>query len=379
MTDGKELPRALVIGALPPPPGGVGILVRAILDSPLSERWRLEPFNLSKPQQEGKPSTVTPWDVVWTLVHLVRLPWVLLVRRPRVALVQSTADTGFLRDLALVLVCRAFRVPVVLQWHGYPEAVQFPGPRADGWRGALFRFGARRAARFIVLADPYAPFFEPLVPRGRLVVIPNFTNGEVFRPSPRAATPSTGNDGSVRVLFVGRVGPAKGTDLLLEAIAHTSAAASAPRIVGTLVGAGETPEAFEAAAAHPLVRAGTVELRGPLGEERLREYASADVFVLPTLADSFPVVILEAMATGLPVIASRLGAIPWILEDGAAGVLVPAGDGEALAEALGRLAASPEDRRRLGARARERQQASFDVKGAVVRLDRTLAEAAGRG
>ena len=45
----------------------------------------------------------------------------------------------------------------MLQWHGYPEAEQFPGPGASGWRGWLFRFGARRAARFIVLADPTNP------------------------------------------------------------------------------------------------------------------------------------------------------------------------------------------------------------------------------
>ncbi|MEO6462529.1 MAG: glycosyltransferase, partial [Candidatus Eisenbacteria bacterium] len=174
-------PRALVVGPLPPPPGGVGRLVEAILASPLAARWQLDVFDLSKPQQEGRPSTVTAWDVAWTLVHLVTLPLRLIVRRPRVALVQSTADTGFVRDTALVLVLRAFAVPVVLHWHGAPESPQFPGPSPEGWRAALFRFGTRRARRVIVLAEPYRPFFEHHIPAARLRVVPNFVDGARIR------------------------------------------------------------------------------------------------------------------------------------------------------------------------------------------------------
>src|SRR5262245_5160995 len=118
--------------------GGVAAVVEAILESSLSERWDVEVFNLSKPQQEGKPSVVTPWDVASTSVPLVQLPWRLLTRRPRVVLAQATADTGYFRDLALILECRALGVPVVLHWHGAPDSTQFPG---SGWRRRLFGLG----------------------------------------------------------------------------------------------------------------------------------------------------------------------------------------------------------------------------------------------
>ena len=369
-------PRALVVGPLPPPPGGVGRLVEAILASPLRERWELDVFNLSKPQQEGRPSTVTAWDVAWTLVHLVLLPLRLLARRPRVALVQSTADTGFVRDLALVLVLRAFAVPVVLHWHGAPDSAGFPGPAGRGWRASLFGFGASLARSVVVLADPYRPFFERHVDPARLVVVPNFVDGaRVAGGDPDARAAAAPDVGAVRFVFLGRIGPAKGTDVLLDAF--EAARARRPGLSLVLVGEGETPAAFRAVGDHPAVRAGAATLLGPLGEERFDQLRAAHVFVLPTRTDSFPLSILEAMAAGLPVVATGVGAIPWLIEDGACGALVPVGDAEALASVLVRLADDAADRRARGERARRRQRARFDSATAALALDAVLRDAAG--
>lgn len=368
---GQEVPRvrpaALVIGPLPPPYGGVGVQVEALLRSPLSERWRLSSFNLSKPQQEGKPSTVTAWDVLWTLWHVIALPARLARRRYDAALVESTADTGFLRDLVLLLECALFGVPVVLHWHGAPDSPQFPG-RAS-WRRSLFRFGARRAARVVVLAEPYRARFEEFVDADRLTAVPNFVDGSTFDGATRPARDT------VTALFVGRVGPQKGTDVLLAALGR--ARQRAPALRAVFVGQGETPQAYAEVARHPLVREGTVRLAGALGPERAREYQEADFFVLPTRADSLPLAILEAMAAGLPVIASDVGAIRWALGEERCGIVVPPGDEEALAAALERLALEPETRTSLGAGGRRRQQELFDSRHAAEAFDAVLTQAAG--
>jgi glycosyltransferase involved in cell wall biosynthesis len=83
-------------------------------------------------------------------------------------------------------------------------------------------------------------------------------------------------------------------------------------------------------------------------------WRDADVFVMPTRGEAFGIVFQEAAAAGLPVIATRLNAVPEIVEDGVTGVLVPPGDLWALVEALRRLAGSAETRRALGAAARAR-------------------------
>jgi glycosyltransferase involved in cell wall biosynthesis len=345
----------------------VGVLFAAIASSALNERWRIEVFDLSKPQQEGKPSVVTVWDVLHSLWHLVALPARIRRVRPAVVLYEATADTGWFRDLALIAVCRLCGVPVVIHWHGAPDSWQFPG--RTRWRQWLFRLGARRAATFIALTEPFGDYFARFLDPARITVIPNFTDRTAFAAPPRPA-----RDG-LALLAVGRVGPLKGFDVLCEAIARTRA--EIPGLTAVCVGAGETEAAWRAACAHPLVQDGTVRLAGQLDAERAAEYRRADVFVLPSRTEIFPVSIVEAMAAGLPVVASDVGGVRWILADGGCGIVVPPGDAAALAAALLRLARDADARVALAERGRRRQQERFDITVVVAALDGVLARAAG--
>jgi glycosyltransferase involved in cell wall biosynthesis len=108
-----------------------------------------------------------------------------------------------------------------------------------------------------------------------------------------------------------------------------------------------------------------VVLTGPLPDpEVIRLYFRSDVFVLPCLeipgdVEGFGIVFLEAALAGSPAVATRVGGIPDAVVDGETGLLVPPGDFEALAEAVGRLLADPELRARLAATAAARARANF--------------------
>jgi glycosyltransferase involved in cell wall biosynthesis len=171
-----------------------------------------------------------------------------------------------------------------------------------------------------------------------------------------------GREGPLRVLFVGNDVERKGIGTLIEAVGQLEGEA-----VLDVVSGDEIPER-EFVRVHRGISAGTDELR--------ERYAEADVLALPTRADAVPWAVLEAMAAGLPVVASDVGAVSELL--GGTGDLVPPGDAAGWAAALRRLAADPERRARLGAAARERVRERYDSAVQTPRLVELLAELAER-
>ena len=154
-------------------------------------------------------------------------------------------------------------------------------------------------------------------------------------------------------LFVGRLDQEqKGLEPLVRSLAILPR--SVPfrlRLVGEDWGGAEVVQRL----ARTLGVADRVTLVGRLPRaELLAEYARADLLVLPSLFEPFGIVLLEAMAAGLPVIASRVGGIPEVVADGVTGLLVEPGNASELASAVLRFAESPSLRARMGSRGRER-------------------------
>ncbi|WP_375491208.1 glycosyltransferase [uncultured Jatrophihabitans sp.] len=143
----------------------------------------------------------------------------------------------------------------------------------------------------------------------------------------RAQRPETS---PTRVLFVGRLVAEKAPQMLVEAIARLPLGEFELRIVGG------GPLADQLAS--DIITNGLedyVELRGAVNQDEiLAQYEWADVFCLPSFAEGLPVVIMEAMSTGLPVISTQIAGIPELVRDGRTGSLVPPGDLDALVEAL---------------------------------------------
>ncbi len=112
-------------------------------------------------------------------------------------------------------------------------------------------------------------------------------------------------------------------------------------------------------------------------DELQRLYSEVDALVVPTLADCVPLVVVEGMAAGIPVVATDVGAIPELLAAG--GLVVPPGDPRALADAIDRLASSPELRARLGQQGHRRARERFDLKLQTDRLVQLLKDSATAG
>lgn len=170
---------------------------------------------------------------------------------------------------------------------------------------------------------------------------------------------------ALRVVCVGTLHEVKGQAVLVEAcrLLHARGVDFECRLVGDGPGRAALARAIAAAGL-----GGRVELVGAQPRAGVAAaLAWADVLAAPSVPtrsgkrEGIPVVLMEAMATGLPVVASRLSGIPELVEDGVGGLLLPPGDATALADALERLARDPLLRRRLGRRGCERVRREFDV------------------
>lgn len=176
----------------------------------------------------------------------------------------------------------------------------------------------------------------------RVTVIPPGVNLDDWpRPAPRRA------GGPVRILFVGGDFARKGGDLLLQAF-RTSALATCELHLVTK------------AAVPPAPGIHVYRDVAPNSDLLLRLYAEADLFALPTLADCFPLAIQEAMAAGIPVVATDVGAIREAVCAGETGLVVPPGDARVLGAALAALAHDAARRRSMGLRARTLAERRFD-------------------
>jgi glycosyltransferase involved in cell wall biosynthesis len=168
------------------------------------------------------------------------------------------------------------------------------------------------------------------------------------------------------ILCVGRLTPAKGQQILIEACRHLHQCGRQLRLV--LVGSGPDEARLKAAvAANGLEQ--VVRFTGALNQAEVRAwYARADAFALASFAEGIPVVLMEAMASAIPCVSTRITGIPELIRDGEDGLLVTPSDTDELAAALARLMDDAPLRHYLGRSGRARVQQKYSLTRNVERL-----------
>jgi glycosyltransferase involved in cell wall biosynthesis len=356
-----------MVGPFPPAVGGLANNMALLSGSSLSRRFSLLPFSTAKRRSRVFPNR-PHWDSLpYLLLHTGRLVGALLRDRPEALYLKATSDTGFLRDMVLMGVARLFGRPVLCHLHGRPMGRLFSG---GGWTQWVTRRGLALADTVVVLSPGLAEAFGEMFPGTRLVPVPNVVDLERFpAPSPRPSRPRP------VVLTVGRLSREKGTwDLLAVAAAL---AAQNVEAEFRLVGIGETAEEEKAlrAEAERLGLGNTVRFLGVRrGSDLVREYREADLFFLPTHAEIFPNVVLEALASGLAVVTTDVPVIPEMFTHGEEGFLHAPGAVEDFVRSLDMLLADDRLRARMGSKARALAEARYGVETAARRIGDLLEE-----
>lgn len=225
-----------------------------------------------------------------------------------------------------------------------------------------------------------AMLIESGVAPTRITVVPSGVEADRFVPSAearaRARRQYAAPDNACVLVVVGALEARKGHDVLLDALARLGH----PTLVVWCAGEGGARAALEAQRATLGLEA-QVRFLGRV-DDVAGLLAGADVMVMPSRQEGLGVAALEAMAAGVPVIASRVGGLPEAVVDGETGLLVPPDDAAALGVALARLAADSGLRRRLGAAGATRVRARFTMAGmaaATLAVYRQVAHEVGHG
>jgi glycosyltransferase involved in cell wall biosynthesis len=237
------------------------------------------------------------------------------------------------------------RFPSVITIHGImAEEAKFlagRGRRARHWLLSEIsdRWCIRRGHHTILITPYVADYFRNRL-AGEHYLIPNPIADEFFEIE-RRESPG-------RVLFAGRLYRLKGVMDLVRATAQVARSRQIDLVLaGSLDDASYVRQLQDEAA--QLGIGGQVHFRGLLSEAELRdELAAAAALVLPSYQETAPMVIVEAMAAGVPVIASDVGGVRYLVKDGETGLLIRPGDVDGLAASLGLLLSDPERRGRLG-------------------------------
>jgi len=345
--------QVVMIGTDPATHGGIASAVNAWAEAGLLARW---PVTYVATHRDGtRPQKLL--RALDALVAFAALAW----RVPCAVLhVHAASRASFWRKLPFIMAALLLRWPVVFHLHGGGFAT-FYGRECGALGRAAVRFVMARAARVIVVSERWKAWVRATFPHARVDCVPNAVP---LRPA------AWDDRDPACIAFVGRLTREKGAFDLLEAVA--SLRSSHPRVRLELAGDGDADAI--ARRAYELGIGDRVLIRGWCAAPELeRLLARAGVFALPSHAEGLPMSLLEAMAAGCPVVASRVGGIPDAVREGTDGLLVGAGDVPALAAALARVLADRDLAARLGGSAQVAVARRHSPGAAIDRIGRIYA------
>ena len=352
------IPKIIAVAQTPPPFHGQSVMNQLLLEGDYSkvELHHVRMAFSDDIQEVG----VFRWKKI---CHLVAVFFSIVVARFRTGaqvLYYPPASPNmvpFLRDCVLLIGTRWLFKRMVFHFHasGLKEFYKrLPWPLQKAFHWAYGRPDLSISISSFAKAD--AEFLDSHV----ISVIPNgIPEPDIVKKLHRSLAQN-----APEILFCGMLSKEKGVDILLEACAHLKTKGLHFRctIVGRAVS--EADQKFFNEFIQSNQMDDIVQLAGPLhGDEKWKAYSCADLFCFPTFysAETFPLVAIEAMLFGLPVVATNWRGLPDIVMDGETGFLVPPKDAKSIAERLENLILDPDLRVAMGAAGRKRYEEKFTV------------------
>ena len=356
MTSPSET-KVLFISPLHGATGGIMSWTKIIVEQGLPDSCHLYVVDIGI-RNKARARMPSSWsgEMYRTARILASLLWHLAFVRPHIVHLNcSLSPRGVFRDLVCVLLVRLWGIPVVVHYHG--NIPEFAGGDKSGihWWGLRKLIGlsklniAMNRNSLACLADlQHGEQRDP-------ALLPNFIQDSVFHY--RVACTVKPSD-CIKVMYAGWINVAKGCREIL------TVARQLPEVKFILLGPVKADMEFQVQSLPANVALGGEVTR----QIALQQMSASDLFLFPSRTEGFPNAVLEAMAVGLPVVATRVGAIPEMIEDGKGGLLVSRPDTDELVSALRTLIADPKMRLQMGEFNRRKAQTEYAYSVVSVQL-----------
>lgn len=333
----------VMIGPNPKSKGGIASVIAAYFNAGLSNQW---PIVFLPTHVEGGRLA----KLRCALSALVRFAALLIRRKAGLLHVHVARRNSFWRKAVFMQLAFWARCPVLIHLHsgGFPA---FYENECGPVRRFLIRHCLKHAEALIVLTKSWQAAYQVFAPK-RIVVVPNFVELSPLNQEPTQPT----------LVFLGRLTQEKGVFDLFEAIARVKG--RYPDLLVRMGGEGNLDEIAPVLAR--LGIADNIRLEGWVDGARKHALLSqATAFVLPSYVEGLPMGVMEAMACGLAVIATRVGGIPDMVEHDVNGILVSPGRPEELAAQIERLISDAALRHRLAMAGRRTIEAHYSAEAVL--------------
>jgi glycosyltransferase involved in cell wall biosynthesis len=368
--------KILLAVPLPPPFAGPEVSSQLMINSFLKDEFDLLVLRTTVHKTNAQRGKVSAGSIGKLIVLLLKLFGMIVTQWPdSIYTIINQNKTGFVRDSCIVLVSKLFGRRVILHFRG-SNFEAFYKTQSHFFK-TYIRFILNRADKIILQAEWVKEKFAQFVPRPRLCVIYNAVPTAQFE---GLLQTRSAHNGEVKVLFLNHLSVAKGFVDLLEA-AKTAVRENSNihfLIAGDVINEeknilfGEDGKKMEFMDIHSLVEGvkkdksldGRIQFLGEVLEDQSKMdlYRTSDMFVLPSYSEGCPLSVLEAMASGLPVVVTPVGALVEIIKDKHNGFIVPLSNPQGLKEKLLTLASDNQLRRSIGESNQKLMKDKFDLK-----------------
>lgn len=348
-------PKVLVCGVLPPPYFGHSAMYKMLMDSSFPAKMQVRFLNMNFWTYQAHKK-VTVEKIIKMVKYYFQYLAAIVFWRPRYLLYNSSFyRMPFLKDFLFCATGVAFGRRLV--FHDFGQYVRELHDSLPHWQRTMLRWMLRHAAGSIVMGESVRAPYKGLMDDAKIFVVPGVvedTRGWNVQPKRPAS-------GLLNVLYFSHMSKLKGIFVAFEATAKILGARN--DVAVTFAGPIESDEVVLRLEELQKEYPGRLNYMGYVEDvrERTAIFRGADVFMFTTLRDVFGLVLLHAMAEGVPIVASREGAVPEILSDENHGLLFEKGDVQALAEKILALVADESRRKAIGAANRKRFEEIYSL------------------